>query len=371
MGLGTLAFVGLGLALTQGPIGLQLGGRTVQLGETLPVAVGVKDVSWEPNGRALMYDAVDVDGYVQGLFRTSDGKGKMVLRHSAGTQFHDWKWLPKKLAVVEIVSREVAGTGKKRWSVYLLDAQNLTAREMLGLEYPKDEEMSLDFELSPTRDHGLLTVRDAKGERTYVLLDNGTSLVLSADVTQAKSQGAAFAGWSADGTAYFSAAGSTHSSTILDKAIVNEGGQVSIQLMIGDKMRSRGFEVLGDLPLLGRLFLRAKPIAPELGIPVLEVMPWNGGLRPVRSRGPFEETSFSPPAYEPKPEAALVTATGLRGEANSLWLVPELIEEGRPRPQGGLLVAAEAGQSWMPTIRNWIAYETAGALFVRAITLKN
>lgn len=363
MGVGTFVSAGLGLALAQGQIGLSIQGERVWLSEPKSVTVGVKDVVWESQGRALMYDAVDADGYFQGLYRTSDGKGKAVLRHPSGTTFIDWKWLPKKLAVIELLCREDAAKGTKRWSVYLLDAQSLAARELLGLTYPKDEEVSMTMQMSPTRDHALIDVRDAKGERTYVILDNGSSLTLSSDVTLAKAQGAQFAGWSADGTAYFHAPGFSSNMSIENPAQKDQ----TIQGVMVLESRTRNTPLLTSVPILSKLVWRSAPIAPALGTPVLEVMSWNGGMRPVRSRGPHEEEEIFALPFEPKPEAAVVTASMLRGDAKSLWLVPETPDASGPRPAGGLLVAAEAGQSWLSSRRNWIAYETAGALFVRQV----
>lgn len=366
MGITTIAAAGLGVLMAQGQAGLSIGVNTVRLEPPQAVVVGVKDVNWERQGRALMYDAVDADGYYQGLYRTADGKGKAVLRHPPGTQFHDWKWLPRKLSVVEIVSREDAAAGTRRYSVFSLDAQSLTARELLGLSYPKDEEVSVSMEISPSRDHGLITVRDRKGERTYVLLDNGTSLVLSADVTQAKLQGAGFAGWSADGTAYFRSSVEDQAVQVLSTKSFN--GLLQFQVALDNKSE-KGIPVLGDIPFISSLFLRTAPLAPAVGVPVFEVMPWNGGLRPVRSRGPFEGAPFAAPEFVSEPEAAQVIASHFRGQSGSVWLVHKLQEEGKPRPAGGTLVAAEAGQTWMPDIKNFIAYETAGALFVRQIRI--
>lgn len=368
MVLGTSALAGITLALAQGQMGLSIGGQAVRLEPPVAVAIGIKDVNWQREGRALMYDAEDADGYHQGLFRTADGKGKAVLRLAPGTQFHDWKWFPKKLAVVEIVSREDPQTGVTRWSLYTLDAQTLTAREIMGWNFPKGEAGSVSMDLSPILDHALVTVRDSKSELSYVLLDNGGSLVLSPDLGNAKKQGSTFMGWSAQGTAYFSAPGVTPETS--DVATLDakrgEGGLVHLQFFTQSSSSNR-VPVLGDLPIIGRLFLSAAKTAPSPGTPVLELMSWNGGLRPVRSRGPFEEVPFEPVALEPKPEAAQVLASLLRGQSGALWLVPELREEGRPRDPGGLLVAAEAGQSWFNPTREWIAYETAGALFVRKV----
>ena len=52
----------------------------------------------------------------------------------------------------------------------------------------------------------------------------------------------------------------------------------------------------------------------------------------------------------------------------SIWLARLTGEEGNPYSKEGVLVSGSKGVSWMCEDGNWIAYEVAGALFVRRIT---
>lgn len=356
-----LALAGIALgALAQGQSTLEVEGRKVTLGPPTAVAVGVKDVNWAPSGKALMYDAVDADGYYQGFYRTTDEKAKSVMRIPQGAEFQHWKWLPNRLAVIEVLKREIPDKGTVRWTAHLLDAQRFTARELRSWEYPKDSKVTSELEVSPTRDHAILTFHDEKGVHPFVLLDGGAELVPSADVAAAHAAGASFAGWSVEGTAYYSDVPNLK----LDGATVQVDGraQGAVQFIIQAQAvgeDARAIHLTGSLMLVA-----ANKRAPDAGTPVLELMPWNAGLRQVRSKGPNIETAPTP-AVQAESQPAQVLAAERKGRAGSLWMVPALDEF--KRVSGSLLIAAEAEKSWFDPRQSFVAYETAGALFVRRI----
>ncbi len=349
------------IASAQAP--LKVDGRTVTLGPPTAVTVGLKDVNWSPTGKALLYDAVDADGYHQGFYRTTDEKAKSVLRIPEGTTFQHWKWLPNRLAVIEVLSRELPDEDAVRWSVYLLDAQKFTARELAHWVFPKSANVSSKLDVSPTRDHAIFTLKDESGEHPFVLLDGAESLVPAHDIAAAIAAGSSFVGWSLDGTAYYAEAGELR---IASRGItLSRGTGSAIEYL---------FEVESDSSHKGPIiFLSANRLlvlenmrAPDAGWPVLEVMPWNGRLRQISSRGPNLDEPFWPRVHA-EGAPAQVLAAERSGTSGSLWMV-ENTPDGE-RPTGALLIAAEGKQAWFDPPQSFVAYETDGALFVRKILL--
>lgn len=357
-----LAMMAFG-ALAQGQSTLEVEGKKVTLGPPTAVTVGIKDVNWAPSGRALMYDAVDADGYYQGFYRTTDEKAKSVMRIPQGAEFQHWKWLPNRLAVIEVLKREIPDKAIVRWSAHLLDAQRFNARELRSWEYAKDSKVTSELHVSPTRDHAILTFHDEKGVHPFVLLDGGAELVPSADVAAAHAAGASFAGWSIDGTAYYTDVPNLK----LGNAEIKLDGQAQgparflIQAQASDE-DEHGIRLTGSIFLIN-----AARRAPEAGTPVLELMPWNAGLRQVRSRGPHLEGDAIP-AVQADLQPAQVLAAQRSGSSGSLWMVPA--SDDSKHVSGSLLITAEGERAWFDPQQSYVAYETAGALFVRKILME-
>ena len=173
----------------------------------------------------------------------------------------------------------------------------------------------------------------------------------------------AFAGWSADGTAYFNAPAAAVQKTVSDDVVALTAVQTAT---IDFKIKVEG-EVLSGVPILTFLW-RARPIAPESGTPVYELMPRNAALRPILSRGPYEGPPVLPHVVWPVDESAVVRSNERIDGTGSIWLARLTGEEGNPYSKEGVLVSGSKGVSWMCEDGNWIAYEVAGALFVRRIT---
>lgn len=350
-----------------GQNGLQVGNSTYSLEEAKAVCVGLKDVNWSPSGKALIYDSVDADGYFQGAYRTSDGVGKALYRIAEGSSIHSLHFLPKEPVGIEVFSKKDEAAKKVRWWIVALDSRNMKAEELMSWEFDEGREVSIDVKVSPTLDHALVDVRAGDEEHHYVLLSGGGRVVLSSDIDQATRQGSHFTGWSSQGTAYFSTpnegAQQGQQMQILGSKLLNANNgtiELTLSLSGGD-----GKNVLTDLPLLGKFFL-SSPTAPGAGTPVFEVMPWNGGLRPIRSMGPYVKPEKALPPITALGQQAQVTSGPRLGQSGALWLMQEQEAKQLANPRG-LLIAPNAGQSWFSDSREWIAYEENGALFVRRI----
>jgi hypothetical protein len=341
---------------------LQVAGKRVELGEPKAVAVGVTEAFWKPDGRAIAFYADDADGHYLGVFDQDSGKAKDLLRLAPGMQIHYEAWLPQRPIYLVVTSRPVAGRAARRWSVTALDAAAMTSRDVWSAEYGAEEEIGIEVDASPSLDHAIVTVTDSTGRVPVVVLNGATNAVLSRDLALAWEQGAEFAGWSADGTAYFTAPKPAPTANELTTILTQQqGGVVELQLKVSAE------ETLSSVPIIGFL-LKFKPTAPEAGTPVYELMPGNAALRPVLSRGPYVGPKTWPHVVYPVSEETVAVSRDRRDGTGALWLVHLTGEEGDPYGKDGLLIATSASRFWMCDDGNWIAYESGGALFVRRIS---
>jgi hypothetical protein len=360
---------------------LQAGGKDVRLGEAKAVDVGVQSTVWEPAGKAILYEATDADGAFQGVFRTDKMKGQEVLRLPPHTNIEAQVWLAQRPVILQAFSTPIPDKKLKRWSINVVDAEALTAKELWSWEYPDNEPVSVEVNASPSLDHALVTIHDAKGAHPYVLCDGASTFVLSTEMEAASKQGHGFAGWSADGTAYFgqTAAQAAGQTLKLSTGGVSSGGRADeegvVVSLILEKARVatvgevRSEFVLSDL--VGKIrLMTARPTAPAAGIGVLEVMPWNGRIRSVRSRGPYVAKPVVPIPVLPRQEPARVVSGLRQGGSRALWLLPSTGKAEDVVQPGSLLISPDAELFWLPSNRSWVAYTMGGALFVRQIIVK-
>jgi hypothetical protein len=348
---------------------LTAGDRHFKLGETTAVTVGVTEATWDPQGRGLIYVAEDADGRYQGAFRTDKLKGKQVLRLPEGTAITQQQWLAKAPELIEVVQQKLADQRAVRLSILVVDAEDLKAKTVWSMDYKEDAVASVDIDASPLLDHALVHIRDAKGSKPYVLVQGATALIEAPDIVKAEQEGAGFSGWSIDGTAYYSA-----------NALTTNGLLENVTTVVADRLfRAQGdggqtleFTLTTDgsaVKNVGGLTLafRVMPTAPAAGVGVFEVMPSNGRLRSVRSKGPYIEKPRDLAPIEERHETARVVS-GLRlSSSQALWLIEQPKEQGDDMKPAALLVAPEARQTWMSDDRRWIAWEMGGALFIRQI----
>lgn len=360
----SFACVAVGLAsvcaFSQG--GLSVNGKQVEVGPPTAVAVGVNEVFWKADGQALAFYAKDADGTYLGVFHLAEGKAKDVMRFAEGTQVHFEQWMPNRPHYVIATSRPVPGRALKHWAVTTIDARTMVASEVWSHDYAADAEVGLDFKVSPSLDHALITVTDVDGRHPIVLIDGAMSTLYSRDMAAAWREGMDFSGWSADGTAYFGGAHLRPSNESVFFTGLNKSEASSIVSLQLAQVESKVSE-----SLLTFLF-KIAPVAPEAGTPVYELMPRNGSLRPVLSRGPYVGPEVLPHVVWPKDEEAVVRSNERLGGTGAIWLVALTGDEEVPYGSEGVLVSGERGKSWMCEDGNWIAYEVAGALFVKRIT---
>jgi hypothetical protein len=281
-----------------------------------------------------------------------------------GTNIHFEQWMPNKPVYLMLTS-SLTAHGTKRYVVTSIDVRNSGPLEVWAEEYEKDAEVGFDVNTSPSLDHALITVTDPSGRHPIVLTEGAVNTVYSRDIATAWKQGMDFIGWSVDGSAYFGGgtpAPAQELATEVTTLALNQQSQGTIEF----KIKVEG-SLLESLPLIGFLW-KVRPTAPGAGTPVHELMPRNGVLRPVLSRGPYVGPDVLPHVVWPKDEEAVVRSNERLDGTGAIWLVALTGQEDAPYGRQGVLVSGERGQSWMCEDGNWIAYEVAGALFVRRIT---
>jgi hypothetical protein len=105
----------------------------------------------------------------------------------------------------------------------------------------------------------------------------------------------------------------------------------------------------------------ARP-APEVGTPVLELMPANAALRQVRFKGAWEGIERKVAPLRTESSGSELPYRLSKGTSTSLWLTQDV-----KVPERGVLVAAHAQRSWLSPWNRAVAYLTDGALFVREL----
>lgn len=327
------------------------------LDAVVAVDVGVRTVAWNSTGSALLYTKDDSEGIGLGVYAAGQREGKVLLHVAPGDRY-ETQWFDGAPVVAAIVYRRLESEGGDRMAaeVHLLDAKTLREKLVFRRFYEAKVPVEIDVDPSPSLVHAIFRLRENQTQHHLVLPLSGNPLVSAPDLDRAVAEGYSGPVWSVDGTATYAKGLAPIQNTGLLFDPATGQAQLKVSVVLDKKA-----PILGDLPLLGKFFVARKP-APPVGAPVLEVMPANGALRPVRFRGEWESESPDdrPLALQDMPAALQFGIS--RGEARSLWLTA-----GEDRPNAGVMIAPHADRSWLAPRNRAVAYLADGALFVRAI----
>lgn len=339
---------------------LVAGAATAQLPDLEPavaVDVGVKTVAWNPAGTALLYTKEDSEGIGLGIYAAGQREGKVLLRLPPGDRY-ETEWFESAPVAVVIVYRRVdlSGSAGQLAEVHLLDAKTLKDKLVFRRTFETEGRVEIDVDPSPGMVHAIFRLRVGEEQQHLVLPLSGNPLLSAPDLDRALAEGFQGPAWSVDGTAVYSKAErpTQDARLLVDPATGN--AEIKLSVVMDRKM-----PVVGDIPLISKFFLVRNPVPPP-GAPVLEVMPANGALRPVRFKGAWTEREVAVPRIATQDVRSPMILGVSRGEARSLWLT-----QGEKAPTAGVLVAAQADQAWLSPRNRAVAYVTDGALFVRAI----
>jgi hypothetical protein len=333
---------------------LQVEGRSYMLGAPALVAGNVEESLWSQDGADLLYITSTQKGTQVGLYSLKTASGGIAAVLPLGEKLEKAVWLNAGHKALIVSRRKVDGREIETdlLTIRVLAVEGTTSEQLWSSEFATAMSAKIEFDLSPILAHALIKL-SSSDNRTFLVLTSGAkSIVQSADLIEAMKHGEELVGWSSNGTALFPAP--TRGLTRLDFAKESFNAFYSTQ---------RRVPVLSDLPVVGRFFTTA-PTTFDEGDPVLECVPSNGVLRPVRFPGFYQKPE------EPRfPLGLNVVSSELRmgpstQPVQALWLI------GRGETvKRGVLISAEAkGGALSPTGRT-VAFICHGALFVRAVTV--
>ncbi len=345
----------------------QLPARPPQLGPATPVDVRVESVNWHPRGEALLYtrsvgESIGIGTYVPGK---AEGK---VLVHLNRDDRWEAKWFEGSLAAIVNVYRvrKTAKGDQTEANVYVLDARAQSARGVFSRLSAPGQKLDLDVDPSPCLTHAIFRVREGEQTRHFVLRLGSGTLTPSAELDAAVGQGFRGPIWTVDGTAVYSQRHADEWLPLILRRSNSAGGRdgailVKYLTTVAKVQETQRAELESAISLKTKLWV-ASPAPPPLGSPVLEVMPANGALRPVRFKGAWsspvpENLGLAPRSVHSRLELGLA-----KGSANSFWLTLKALQDGP-----GSLIAANASQAWLAPWNTAVAYVTDGALFVKRI----
>ena len=335
-----------------------------RLDAALAVDIRVKTMEWHPSGETLLYSREEATGVGLGIYRLGDPEGKVVL-HLAKDDRWSREWCQGSSSALVTVSRKLktaTGDGNEA-ALYLVDGLRKTSFKLFSHIVQTTESISVEAELSPSLTHAICTVHVGKTTYTAVLPINGKQLVSAPDIDQAEARGLSGPSWSRNGTALYGEG--------LGVTTFQIGGQTGKEVLAGEKSGTFVIQLsgangeigAGDLAtMLTGLTLKMQPPAPPAGTLVLEVVPSNGALRPVRSPGPWVGVPQVATTLGTESHRTWLDFGRSRGDANSLWLM-----QGPKQDAVGALVAANANSAAISPADKAVAYITDGALFVRRI----
>lgn len=352
-----------------------------KLGEAKFVAAKANAVRWNRAGDFLSFGFQAKGGHWDslGLFDCAKGSGATILTPGSTSNIENYEWLGGKPIVLADVSDTVAG--QKRRSLVALDGRTMKSRTIWTADFKPNENVSVNWECSPTLPHAIVTVTAGKLTRHLVVALGANDALYATDIDKAVSQGIEFAGWSVDGTALYGAgsasAGKLFNDVVIDFATnsttTGEAKQASAKAQ-GDAQATVAFyEAIRDSDLtsvlkfktslsLSLLAKRAQPaFAP--GELVWEVLPSNGVMRQVKFQGYLPELEHKKPrlALTDKPDRLEFKAS--QGKTKALWLTPN-----GESPTEGVLVSPQAEDSWIQPNEQSVVFTVNGVLFFRSIT---
>ena len=357
-----------GLAFSQGD--------PVSLGVAKPVDIHVTQVDWQPTGRALIYQREEEKGIGLGVYTSSNFEGKIVL-HLRKDENEETYWLSDSKAALVVVHSPAleAKTKSTQIRIYLVNADTQTARELFKETFDSKVLPSVDVDISPSLEHAIVTFRNSQGSYHKVLTIGGGNLSDSPDLDRAEKEGMSGPTWSVDGTAIY--ANGTGSKADASERFVRAGGSDGVAgtiTFIADDSKGAtstvGITLTGTdsaeiySTALSSLVFRLKisPPMPKTGATVMELMPSNAILRPIRFRGPWVTSNKVGANLVPQNQSLVLHFDQSNAQDTSVWL-----SRGNQKGAPAALVAVHVTDTWLPEVKSGVAYTIDGALFFRSI----
>lgn len=334
-----------------------------ELGPAVAVDVRVTDVLWHPHGSALLYSRTEGDGKSLGVFSVSGIEGKSLL-HLGKEDSWEAHWFDGASVILVTIYRK--STDGATLEMHTLDADRLEDRLVFVSKAMANDNLSVEVDTSPSLIHAIVTVSDGKKSTCLVLPNHGNKLVRGVEIDRAMQNGYAGPTWSKVGTAIYAKGEGLPQSR---EAEAQELAKVEADIAmarVAAKADADAEQQLLRMRLAMELdmaaLMRRRRAAPAEGTNVLEVIPSSAALRQVAFQGPWQEKPKQVAEMVPQPKRTVLDFGVSKGQVNSLWLT--LPQEGIDR---GILISAQATNSWLAPENRAVAYISDGALFVRSI----
>jgi hypothetical protein len=334
---------------------LEVAGRTYKLGEAAPVAGGVEESIWSPDSAGLLYISRSSKGTQVGLYSLKAESGAVALTLAPSEKIEKAVWLNAGHKAILVSRRKVAGREIETdlLTVRVLSVENTASQELWSSEFPTAIAAKIELELSPILEHALIKLSSTSSRAMLVLTLGAKSIVPSADLLEVTRQGEELVGWSSNGTALFPVPAVARASA--------EGEPVFLNAIYATQRR---VPILSEIPILGRVFTTT-PTNFREGDAVLECVPSNGVLRPVRFPGLYEKPEESRYPFALHVEQSEMRLGTSIQTVQSMWLIRVADKPAKT----GILISADAKGGALSPSGRAVSFISQGVLFVRSIAV--
>ena len=339
----------------------------IQLGDATPVDVHVLDVSWHENGKAFIYGRQEENGKGIGVYALGKHEGKTLIHLAKGETYYPY-WLGVSNSAL-IVIRGTAPEDPKSNQIrmFVLDADTQVAKQVFQEVYDPKVFPQVTVDPSPILKHAIITLRSSEGARHMIICNGNGELIKAPDLDRAEKEGMTGPSWSLDGTGIYAnipykSFVSTNEVPIAISGV--SGATARLSSDVSFEIVTSNVKIVEGQPINTKLSLsfRAVPPTPPTGSQVLELMPSNAVLRPVRFRGPFVPVYAGGIPLVPRSQSIVLQYEKSSAQDNSVW-----IKRGTQKGTPATLLAVHASQTWLSPKQSAVAYVIDGALFVRTI----
>ncbi|HLO97078.1 MAG TPA: hypothetical protein VK171_00670, partial [Fimbriimonas sp.] len=251
--------------------------------------------------------------------------------------------------------------------IYLVDAETQSAKQLFSEVYEKKILPNFEIDTSPLLKHAIVKMSLNNQVRHLVLCQGTASLVPSPDLDRASKQGLNGPSWSVDGTAVYGEFPNNKIVYLGGAKVITTDSQSEVEALTAQNTIRISEVVLtfdksdrSEAVVTSRLAV-FKP-TPEKGSAVLELMPSNPVLRPVKFRGPWSFANMMKLPLSSKNHPILLTYGKSSQQDHSVWL-----KRGTDPSAPGTLLAVHASKVWIDPAQTGVAYLIDGALFFRTI----
>ena len=352
----------------------------ISLGDAMPIDHHVVDVEWQPEGHVLVYQRQEDKSFGLGVYEPGKFEGKVVLPLEKSDTY-ETNWLADSNSALVVVR----GVGAKPKSIaariYLIEGDTQSAKLLFSDVYDEKSVPSIEVNTSPGLKHAIVTFRSQQGVFHKVLTLGGGNITDAPDLDRAEKEGLSGPSWSLDGTAIYAPKQSLSQTKLKAEqamayelqerraqqdsdnqkiAAANQGvSDVRFTTLVSDEEATK-MKLMTERYTV--LKLRRYTPSPNVGSDVLELMPANPILRPIRFRGPWVYADKATSKVRPKTQSIVLKFDQSNAQDNCVWLT-----RGNEKGAPAAVVAVHVTDTWLASTKNGVAYTIDGALFYRAV----